>query len=171
MNQQKKDPIRQWQGRVNKSKGKQFENRLDEAFEYYKSKGYAIVEKTPEPMRPVKSLGGGRFEAFFEKKAQPDYKGTLKGGRTVLFEAKYTSSDRIDQNRVSTGQVDYLNYHSLLGARCYVVVGFDSGKVYKIPWQDFKNMKSVFGRKYAKENELKGYEVKLSWNGLLMIFD
>lgn len=169
--QKEKDPLRQWQGKVSKAKGKQFENMLDLTFAYYKQRGFAIVEKTPEPMRPTKNLGGGRFEAFFEKKAQPDYKGTIKGGRTVMFEAKYTSSDRMEQSRVSPGQTDYMNIHSELGARCYVVIGFEKGDVYLIPWDIWKNMKEHFGRKYVKESDLNDFKVKTAWNGTMLIFN
>ena len=100
----KKDPRRQLMGAASKAKGKQFEDRLDKAFTYYKAHGFAIIEKTPEPMRPTQNLGNGKFVAFFEKKAQPDYKGTIKGGRTVMFEAKFTSTGRMDQTGYSKGR-------------------------------------------------------------------
>lgn len=169
--QREKDPLRQWQGKVSKAKGKAFENMLDATFMYYKNKGFAIIEKTPEPMRPVRPLGGGRFEAFFEKKAQPDYKGTIKGGRTVMFEAKFTSSDRMEQNRVSPGQTEYMESHTELGAKCYVIVGFQSGNTYLIPWSVWRNMKEYFGRKYIKETDLDDYKLKTAWNGVLLILN
>ena len=76
-----KDPKRQLIGKVAKEKGKRFEARLDASFEYYRLKGFALVEKTPEPMHPTKSLGNGKFVSYYEKKAQPDWSGT-KGRRT-----------------------------------------------------------------------------------------
>lgn len=164
-----KDPRRQLQGVISKAKGKQFEQRLEISFAYYREKGFAIVEKTPEPMRPTKSLGGGKFVAYFEKKAQPDYKGTIKGGRTVLFEAKYTSAGRMEQSRVSKGQAEYMDQHQLLGARCFVVAGFDSGDVYCIPWEVWANMKEHFGRKYVTEADLQKYHVQTAWNGTLLL--
>lgn len=103
-----KDPRRQRLGAIAKAKGKHFEERLDQAFTYYRDRGYAIIEKTPEPMRPTKNLGNGKFIAFFEKKAQPDYKGVIKGGRAVMFEAKFTSKERMEQDRVERGQGEYL---------------------------------------------------------------
>ena len=71
MTQPRKDPRRQIQGSLAHARGKNFESRLDASFAYYADRGFAIVEKTPEPMRPAKSLGNGKFIAFFEKKAQP----------------------------------------------------------------------------------------------------
>lgn len=172
MNKSKeKDPLRQWQGKVSKAKGKHFEERLDAAFLYYDEKGFASIEKTPEPMKPAKSLGNGKFVAFFEKKAQPDYKGTIKGGRAVMFEAKYTDSEKMEQSRVNKDQTEYLEKHHNLGARCYVLIGFGSGEVYKIPWDIWRNMKAIYGRKYLKETDIQNYKVKSAWNTMLMILE
>lgn len=164
-----KDPKNQLQGKLNKARGKQFEARLDAAFEYYKTCGSAVVEKTPEPMKPIRDLGAGHFVACYERKAQPDYKGVIKGGRAVMFEAKFTSTDRMDQDRVRPEQGAYLDLHQSLGARCYVLVGFLSGIVYRIPWDDWKTMKQRFGRKYATEADLQPYRVPRDRAGRLLI--
>lgn len=165
-----KDPRRQLLGKLAKAKGKRFEARLDATFEYYKYTGAAVVEKTPEPMRPTRSLGNGKFIAHFEKKAQTDYKGTIKGGRTVVFEAKFTSTDRMEQSRVQRSQEEYMDMYERLGARCYVIAGFASDNVYCVPWSVWRDMKANFGRKYVTEEDLKNYKVSLSWNDTLMIF-
>lgn len=169
MNGKPKDPERQLQGTISKAKGKHFEERLDASFEYYRDKGFAIVEKTPEPMRVIKRLENGKFIAVFEKKAQPDYKGVIKGGRTVMFEAKFTSMDRMEQSRVLQGQVEYMERYQRLGARCYIVCGFNCGEVYNVPFETWKAMKEIFGHKYVTEAELEKYRVKLSWNGTLLL--
>lgn len=168
-----KDPRRQRQGAVSKAQGKLFEDRLDAAFARYRESGFAIVEKTPEPMRPTESLGGGRFVAFFEKKAQPDYKGTIKGGRTVMFEAKFTSTAKIEQNRVTPGQAEYLDRHQALGARCYILAGFSSGGVYRFPWPVWRDMKALFGRKYISESDtaIQDYQVPTARDGSLLLLD
>lgn len=111
----KKDPKRQLLGKIAKARGKQFESRIDDSFAYYAQKGFAIIEKTPEPMHPTKNLGNGKFIAYYEKQAQPDYKGTIKGGRTVMFEAKFTAADRMEQSRVLQSQQDYMDRHQALG--------------------------------------------------------
>ena len=111
-----KDPQRQLLGKIARAKGERFESRLDAAFAYYKKTGFADVEKTPEPMKPIQSLSNGRFIACFVKKAQPDYKGILKGGREIMFEAKFTATDRMEQSRVLPGQCEYMDRHQALGA-------------------------------------------------------
>ena len=165
----RKDPQRQLLGKIARAKGEQFESRLDAAFAYYKKTGFADVEKTPEPMKPIQSLSNGRFIACFVKKAQQDYKGILKGGREIMFEAKFTATDRMEQSRVLPGQCEYMDRHQALGARCFVVAGFSSGRVYLIPWNDWKSMKALFGRKYATESDLEKYLVQTAWNGTLLL--
>ena len=60
-----------YQGMRNRAQGKLFEQRIDAALARYDRLGLATVEKTPEPMRPIKRLTEGRFVAVFEKPAQP----------------------------------------------------------------------------------------------------
>ena len=168
-----KDPRRQRQGAASKAQGTLFEDRLDAAFARYRESGFAIIEKTPEPMRPTESLGNGRFVAYFEKKAQPDYKGTIKGGRTVMFEAKFTSSVKMEQNRVTPGQAEYLDQHQALGARCYIVAGFSTGNVYRFPWPIWRDMKAHFGRKYISESDpaLRDFKVLQTRDGIMLLLD
>jgi len=165
------NPEIQKRGRRSRAKGKAFEDLLDKTFSYYAEKGYAKVYKTPEPVRIIRSVGNGRFLACFTKKAQADYKGTIKGGRTVIFEAKYTEQDRLLQNAVDENESEYMEIHDGLGARCYVVCGFLSGNVYRVPWGVWKNMKRIFGHKYVTEEEIKQYQVQKSWNDMLLILN
>lgn len=155
---------------LSRERGKAFEQRIDQSLDYYRSRGFAAVEKTPEPMKPIKSLSGGHFVACYEKKAQADYKGVIKGGREVIFEAKYTDSDRLLQDRVTKEQTEYIDQHAALGARCYVIGGFSSGNVYLVPWAVWSDMKNHFGRKYATEADLQPYKTKIGWNGVLILF-
>lgn len=161
----------QKRGRRSRAKGKAFEDLLDKTFAYYSEKGFAQIEKTPEPMKVIRSIGQGRFLACYTKGAQPDYKGTIKGGRTVMFEAKYTDKDRIDQDRVKEDQAAYLTQADELGARCYVLCGYATGNVYRVPWGVWKNMKRIYGHKYVTEEEIKQYQVQKSWNDMLLILN
>lgn len=63
----KKDPMKQYQGAVSRAQGKHFEEYIDLSLRYYEQRGEAVVEKTPEPMRPTKDLGNGKFIAYYEK--------------------------------------------------------------------------------------------------------
>ncbi|MBO6269429.1 MAG: Holliday junction resolvase RecU [Clostridium sp.] len=165
------NPVNQKKGKKNREEGRAFEEILDHTFAYYSSKGYAQIDKTPEPFKIIRRMGEGRFLGCFIKRAQPDYKGTIKGGRTVIFEAKYTSGDRLTQDRVSDIQAAYMDQASALGARCFVLAGFKHGGVYRIPWSDWTSMKEKFGHKYVTENDLQAYRISKSWNDLLLILD
>lgn len=163
------DPRRQLIGKMARAKGARFEARLDATFDYYRRTGYAVVDKTPEPMKVIRSLGNGQFVACYVKRAQPDYKGTIKGGRTVIFEAKFTSADKMEQSRVLDTQADYMERQTALGARCYVVAGFSTGGVYRLPWEVWSRMKEHFGRKYITEADLDKYKVTTIWNDVLQL--
>ena len=162
-------PENQKRGRRSRAKGKAFEDLLDKTFAYYSEKGFAQIEKTPEPLKVIRSIGQGRFLACYTKGAQPDYKGTVKGGRTVMFEAKFTGHDRLLQDAVNEGQTAYMDAADGLGARCYVLCGYATGNVYRVPWGVWKNMKRIYGHKYVTEEEIKQYQVQKSWNDMLLI--
>lgn len=148
------DPSRQLQGKINRELGKIFEDTVDTICQVYELNGLARIEKTPEPMKVLKYIDGGRFEAVFEKSAQPDFKGTVKGGRTVVFDAKFTESDRIRYQVLSDYQRETLLKYSELGAIAFVLVGFANGKIYKIDINEWVNMKQDFGRLHITQEEL-----------------
>lgn len=160
-----------YQGMRNRAQGKLFEQRIDAALARYDRLGLATVEKTPEPMRPIKRLTEGRFVAVFEKPAQPDYKGTLKGGRAVVFEAKHTSTGQMEQSRVTADQAKRLNSHQALGALCFVVAGFGQEDVFRVPWEVWRDMKAAFGRKYVKPIDLEAYRVRTGQTGELLLWE
>lgn len=141
--------------------GETFENMIASACEYYRRLGIAEIEKTPEPFRVTRPAENGKFYGYFEKKAQPDFKGTLKGGRAVVFEAKHTDSDKIEMRRVTDEQAERLTAHQKLGAVAFVVVSFGLSRFFSVPWEVWANIPETFGRKYVKAKDLAPYEVKI----------
>ena len=148
------------QGRTNREAGALFEQMIDAACTVYSERGMARIEKTPEPMRIIRPLGNGQYIACFTSAAQPDYKGTIRGGQCVCFEAKFTATDRMEQKRVTQEQAGALDEHMDLGALCFVVCGFPSGKAYRVPWSIWNDMKDSFGRKYVTEADLSAYQIR-----------
>lgn len=146
-------------GRRNRAAGKLFEDVITAACHKYQSDGVALIIKTPEPMKPIRAVNQGQFLACYEKKAQPDYKGVLMGGRTVIFEAKHTEADRIEQKAVTDGQYVSFEKHTQFGAICFVLVSFGFQKFYKIPWEVFRDMKGRYGRKYIKPEDIPEYRI------------
>lgn len=149
------------QGYRSKYAGEYFENMIEASCHHYLSQRIALIQKTPEPMKPIKDLGKGKFVAYYEKHAQPDFKGVMMGGKTIIFDAKHTDNDRLQQSAVSEAQAVSLNYHEEFGADCFVFVSFGFQRYFLAPWKTFKAMKEIFGRKYIKpeDPQLKEYEV------------
>ena len=163
-----KNPYRQLQGKVNHFLGENFENRITNICKYYEINNLAKIEKTPEPMKIIQHIDHGHFEAIFTKAAQPDFKGCIKGGKTVVFDAKFTQSDRITYQALSENQREALMYYHKLEAISFVLVGFANGEIYKVGIENWENMKKDFGRKYILQTELdeKYFKVKKKKNGI-----
>ncbi len=169
----KKSPEKQWQGRVNRKNGELLEQYILEACGYYREMKIADIDKTPEPFKVLsgmKRLSSGTmgFEGVFAKKAQPDFKGTLYGGRAVVFEAKTTTTDRITQDEVNDAQTASMKSHSALGADVFVVVSMNLTRFYRVPWEVWETMKQRFGHKYMNQADLSPYEIPIR-NGILQI--
>lgn len=148
-------------GRRSRVAGEHWENMIEAAFQHYRLKEIAEITKTPEPMKPLSRPNSkGQFMACYTKQAQPDYKGTLKGGRAVVFEAKHTDSDRMQQSVISPEQEKQLDRHAALGAECFVMVSFGFQQFFKVPWEVFRDMKARYGRKYITPEDVQEYRVR-----------
>lgn len=150
-------------GRQNKAAGALFEQMIEAACREYRQAGIAEIEKTPEAMKPLGHQNGrGQFMACYVKKAQPDFKGTLRGGGSIVFEAKFTSTGKIQQSVLLEQQAEALERHRILGAQCFVLVSFNFQSFFKIPWEVWRDMKEIYGRKYLLPEDIPEYRVKLT---------
>lgn len=152
---------RSLQGLQSKRAGEQFETMIEDSLMWYELRGAACVEKTPEPMKPLRAPNRqGQFLACYVKAGQPDFKGTLTGGRSVVFEAKHTDSDRIEYGRLTSEQIEKLSTHHKLGAAAFVLVSFGLQDFYRIPWEVWRDMKGIYGRKYMKQSECEPHRMQ-----------
>ena len=148
-------------GRRNRAAGEMFEKIIENACRAYSRAGIAEIEKTPEPMKPLgRHNDRGQFIACFVKRAQPDYKGTLKGGRAVVFEAKHTDTGKMQRGAITSEQEKRLNLHETLGAECFVLVSFGMMEYFRIPWAEFRDMKEKYGRKYIEPGDVREYQIR-----------
>lgn len=153
---------RAWKNRISNAQGKGFEAEIDRACVHYQQKKLAAIEKTPEPFIVIKKQKGGNFTGkFTNKKAQPDYKGTLPGGQTIVFEAKSTLEDRIQQSAVTPTQAEILENYYHMGAIAFVCISIQN-QFFAIPWHVWRDMKAIYGRKYVKPEEIQRYKVRYS---------
>lgn len=150
----------QIRGRQARVAGNYFEAMIAGSCDMYADRGLAFIEKTPEPMKPLGAKNHkGQFLACYVKQAQPDYKGTLKGGRAIVFEAKHTDDERIEFGRVTQTQQDALEMHSKLGALAFVLVSMGMTECYRVPWPVWRDIAATYGRKYMTRSELALYKV------------
>ena len=166
--QQRKKVLDSWKGKKNNAQGHFFEGFIKTACTIYKQKGIAYVEKMPEPFMVLEKKDKGIFKGRFIAHAQPDFMGTLSGGRSICFEAKYTSTDKLGQNVLTGEQWDSLEQHWKAGAKAGVCAGI--GDVYAfVPWPVWRSMQELYGHKYMTAEDLEPYRVK--FNGACMFLD
>lgn len=152
---------RSQRGRQSRIMGDHFENIIAASLKWYEDKGVACIEKTPEPMKPLRAPNRqGQFLACYVKAGQPDFKGTLTGGRSVVFEAKHTDGDRIEYSRLTDEQVEKLSTHHKLGAAAFIMVSVGLENFYRVPWEVWRDMKQIYGRKHMKLEDLEPYRVQ-----------
>lgn len=160
MNEQA-NPKRKIAGYNSRLTGAIFEKMVDSSLRWYAQNELAFVQKTPEPMKPIRTLGNGRFVACYTKQGQPDYKGTRRGGQAIVFDAKHTDNDKIEQSRVAEEQWEELERHHRLGAEAFILVSFGLKDIYKVPWTDWRDMKQQTGKKHLKQSEMEKYRVNI----------
>ncbi|WKY45987.1 Holliday junction resolvase RecU [Eubacteriaceae bacterium ES2] len=163
-------------GYRNRAAGQNFERAIMSACLRYKNIGIANIEKTPEPMSVTKPLlkngpnntkkRTGKFEAYFTKKAQPDFKGCMSTGKAVIFEAKTTDKDRINKDAVKECQFESLDSFWQMGAEVFVLLRFGVENYYRIPWGVWREMEVFYGRKYLKETDIQDCRIEFK-NGYL----
>lgn len=169
-NRMRNDMERRFAGKRAKLAGELFEKLIEASCRYYRDTGRAVIEKTPEPMKPLSGMDRqGRFQACFTKAAQPDYKGVLHGGRAVVFEAKHTDGDTIAYNRLTETQMDCMEAYHEMGALCFVLVSFGFQDFFRIPWPDWNDMPYIYGRKHLKRQELERFRVREKGNVLFFL--
>ena len=153
-------------GAQNRAEGSAFEKLITTSCEYYEEKGIALIEKTPEPFRVTRNLKNGKFEGYFIKKAQPDFKGTIRSGKSIVFDAKATETDRINLSALTDEQVKRLELHRRLGAEAAVLLCFGFKEFAWIPFDIFIRAKDINGHKHWTIQESRDFAVYLK-NGYL----
>ena len=140
--------------------GATFENMIAASLQWHFDRSLLKADKTPEPMKPISKPNKlGQFLAVYEKKAQVDFCGTMRGGRAVRFEAKQTDTEKFERKRLTDDQMDDLRDHQKLGALCFVLLCFGFDHFYRVPWQVWENMKEIYGRKHVTEKDVQKFRI------------
>lgn len=160
--------LRQWQNRVNNAQGHFFEGAIQAACRFYHDHERAEIDKTPEPFRVTKKSKDGIFTGRFTALAAPDFQGTLAGGRSIVFEAKYTTKDSIRRSVLTDAQMSALESHMRRGAVAGVCVGIND-QFFFVPWLKWRDMKEHFGKVSLRAVDLAAYRVCFS--GAVLFLD
>ena len=165
---EKKYLAQRYQNAVNNAQGHFFEDYIKAACALYSMRERAEVDKTPEPFRVLEKLRDGIFKGRFTARAQPDFQGTLAGGRSIVFEAKYTTTDRARRDILTDPQKFALEQHHNAGALAAVCVGIRD-KFFFVPWLVWRDMKECFGRLYVTAADLE--QMRVQFNGAVLFLD
>ena len=163
-----KRACQRWQNQINNAQGHIFEQGIKAACRIYHDKGLAEVDKTPEPFRVMNKGQDGTFTGRFTALAAPDFQGTLKGGQSIVFEAKYTTTDHLRRNILTDAQMEALENHLRIGAESGVCAGIQNDYFF-VPWELWRDMKKHFGRLYVTSQNLETYRIRFT--GAVLFLD
>ena len=85
-----------------------------------------------------------------------------------MFEAKYTTTDRMKRAAVTDEQMKCLQHHHERGALAAVCVGIQNNFFF-VPWLIWDDMKNLFKRQYVTAGDLQDFRVK--FNGSVLFLD
>ncbi len=159
---------KRYQNAVNNAQGQAFEGYIKAACELYRQRERADIEKTPEPFRVTSKERNGIFTGRFTALAQPDFEGTLAGGRSIVFEAKYTTTDKLKRGILTDTQMNTLARRERFGAVTGVCAGIND-KFYFVPWAVWRDMKERYGRQYVTAEDIEPYRVRFT--GAVLFLD
>ena len=154
---------------MSNAKGRLFEEMVQGGCRYYKDRGRAKIEKMPEPFRVMKKdRYNGIATVRFTAHAQPDFVGCLAGGSCIVFEAKYTNTEKLAASVLTDTQAASLQEYYAKGAVTAVCAGIQD-KFFMLPWGVFSRMKERYGRQYVRAEDIAEFEIK--FNGVALFLD
>lgn len=148
----------QMRNRCCSDRGRAFENLIVKGCQYYAQRETAVISKVYEPYRCIKKLDGGKFVGQWVGRAEPDFKGVMRGGTAIAFEAKATQKSRIKQDALTAQQSAWLDEQSKMGALAFVCVEI-KGRFFMIPWPVWHGMERIYGKKYLTPDDMPELEV------------
>ena len=154
------------QGARNRSAGALFEELIESSLYIHRSRGEAVITKTPEPIRIISRPDSkGYFKACFRKKGEADDKGVVSGGRGIVLEAKSTATGKLPAGTVKGHQRDFLDASLACGALVYILAWFGGPDTYRISWPLWRNMREHFGHSYVTQEDVQPFRLP-RMNGL-----
>lgn len=134
--------------------GAAFQNLVDQINEGYERAGIACITRKAVPGKfvqgyPAHTAGAKvtkeQLHALLtptrsfvpESKAEPDYGGTIAGGRAIFFDTKSTKRDRIDFDNLHSHQIEFLQRMATMDAIAGFLCQFSTyNEIYFLPIKD-----------------------------------
>lgn len=148
----------QVRGKRAQAYGAQFERLIEISCRQYANQGVAYINKTYPPFTTLRRQGKNVI-GFYGQKGQPDFAGTLKNGRSVVFESKHTSTTNIQFKQVAPHQKQSLKRHCDLGAESFILIAFKLDNIYKVSIKDWIELEKTVDKKSLNETDLAEYKL------------
>jgi len=106
-------------------RGSVLEDIINLTNELYESKGLALIQKIPTPIKPIEIDNEKRVIklAYFEKKSTVDYIGAVQG-IPICFDAKETNKKSIPIQNIHEHQIEFMKNFEKQGGVSFLVVYF-----------------------------------------------
>lgn len=102
------------------NKGKAFEQEVELANTAYQRRGMALVQKISTPTTVVRR-GKQIVSAFYSGKSTLDFRGTIKGGRSISFDCKESEVLGLPLSYIKPHQIEYIRQALAVGEISFIL--------------------------------------------------
>lgn len=149
-------------------RGSALEEKLNMTNDKYRSKGLALVQKIPTPIKPMEmnKEKGQITLAYFEQKSTVDYIGVVQGV-PVCFDAKECTKDSFSIGNIHEHQIHFMDEFEKQQGISFLLIHFTKrNEFYYVPFKDveaFWKRAKKGGRKSFRVTELdENYRIKVT---------
>jgi recombination protein U len=116
------------------NRGMELEQLINYANQQYMTKGIAVINKRPTPVKIMRTQGTRITSAILEAKSTVDYEGVYRG-KSLQFEAKQTrEKTNFPLKNIHPHQVEHLRACGRQGAVTFLIVDFTAWhRIYYVP--------------------------------------
>lgn len=149
--------------RDEQASNKLLETMLTTACNKYSEEKAAKIAKTVVPFRVlgVLKVQPKVCKCAQEKEQEPDFKGIMASGQAIVFEAKHTEQEHIQWDAIKEHQRKYLNDYCRMNGLVFIIISFGFQKFYRIPWKIWRDMQTLYGRKYLLQQDISHFEIPM----------
>lgn len=144
------------------NRGMALEQIIELSNKQYESKGQAIIQKVPTPVKVLKTQRNGRIIGFWENKSTVDFIGVCKN-TAVAFDAKQTKGKSLPFKNIARHQLEFMLKWYKQGHEAFILVYFtDLDRCFRLDILNIIEFKKTNTRKSIplKYFEERGIEVK-----------